>query len=454
METTRNLRLLATGILLAGTVSVLHAQGSGFVNDICVPDKMYMFADTINTFFVEPLVSRWRPYHDVVRFSGNASYVMRTGRMVSVSPEPGSSTFMAVDLVNTDEFSVLKSDTVQVIASEKRKGSKDISVQILGDSYVDGAFFRDALIDKRYVPGLRLIGLRKVRDTDNQFDEGRGGWTVRRYFMIPEEEDTPYYGYMQPDGKYRYWGSTAFWKNCHRVESGELKDFEWRYNCGRYDRCLHKFDAKTGYLRHPEKYDLMFDNRLDTYVAYDGHGWRKADVDETAWHFNYGRYLEMWNLEKPDIFVMLLGLNDYRDSLNADYGEWNRMVEEMKRSYCQSVPEGKFVILIPCSTCGSLDNERGDFTLRQNAAMWQLRKNIIDTFDRREDEGIYVVDMGITIDNENGYRRNREGLQTGNPHPYPNYPDMGLPLAAFIQYVREKSSDPISSEIKSEDSQK
>lgn len=112
----------------------------------------------------------------------------------------------------------------------------------------------------------------------------------------------------------------------------ELNDFEWRYNCGRYDRCLHKFDVKTGYLRHPEKYDLMF--------------------------------------------------------------------------------------------------------------------------DRRENEGIYVVDMGIAIDNENGYRRNREGLQTGNPHPYPNYPDMGLPLAAFIQYVREKSSDPISSEIKSEDSQK
>ena len=131
MEPTRNLRLLATGILLAGTVSVLHAQGSGFVNDICVPDKMYMFADTINTFFVEPLVSRWRPYHDVVRFSGNASYVMRTGRMVSVRPDPGSLPFMAVDLVNTDEFSVLKSDTVQVIASEKRKGSKDISAQIL-----------------------------------------------------------------------------------------------------------------------------------------------------------------------------------------------------------------------------------------------------------------------------------------------------------------------------------
>ena len=37
--------------------------------------------------------------------------------------------------------------------------------------------------------------------------------------------------------------------------------------------------------------------------------------------------------------------------------------------------------------------------------MWQLRKNIIDTFDGRESEGYYVVDIGITIDNEKGYNR-------------------------------------------------
>ena len=43
----------------------------------------------------------------------------------------------------------------------------------------------------------------------------------------------------------------------------------------------------------------------------------------------------------------------------------------------------------------------------------------------------------ITIDNEKGYNRNRDGIQTGNPHPYPNYPTMGIPLAAFIQYYRE-----------------
>ena len=29
-------------------------------------------------------------------------------------------------------------------------------------------------------------------------------------------------------------------------------------------------------------------------------------------------------------------------------------------------------------------------------------------------------------------------IQTGNPHPYPNYPSMGIPIAAFIQYYRGK----------------
>ena len=29
-------------------------------------------------------------------------------------------------------------------------------------------------------------------------------------------------------------------------------------------------------------------------------------------------------------------------------------------------------------------------------------------------------------------------VQTGNPHPYPNYPAMGLPFAAFIQYYRDR----------------
>ena len=83
-----------------------------------------------------------------------------------------------------------------------------------------------------------------------------------------------------------------------------------------------------------------------------------------------------------------------------------------------------------------MNNDSGAFTLQQNAAMWRLRKNIIDTFDNREDEGFYLVDVALAIDNEDGYRKDENGVQTGNPHPYLSYPAMGVPIAAFIQYHR------------------
>ena len=49
-----------------------------------------------------------------------------------------------------------------------------------------------------------------------QYDEGRGGWTVKKYFEIPKGEMTSYHGYMQPVGEYRYWGSCEFWKTVIR----------------------------------------------------------------------------------------------------------------------------------------------------------------------------------------------------------------------------------------------
>ncbi|MCR5382037.1 MAG: hypothetical protein K6G44_13720, partial [Lentisphaeria bacterium] len=160
-----------------------------------------------------------------------------------------------------------------------------------------------------------------------------------------------------------------------------------------------------------------------------------------------------WNIQKPDFLFVMLGLNDFRNNLEADFTEWRRRIGILKYSYLKANPDGKFVICIPCSTCGSLDNTAGDFTVRQNAAMWRFRKWLINTFDKQEKDGYYLLDVGLTIDNEHGYMlaknattvpfetyKGEEALriQTGNPHPYPNYPSMGIPIAAFIQYYRNQ----------------
>lgn len=134
-------------------------------------------------------------------------------------------------------------------------------------------------------------------------------------------------------------------------------------------------------------------------------------AEQLSWKFDYAKYLEMWKLKTPDYLFVLLGLNDYRDSLIADYSPWNERMEEMARQFHRVNPQGKFVILMPCSTCGSMNNWRGDFTIRQNACMWKLRQNMLKTFDGREKEQIYVVDIAACIDSENGYRKNSEGCK-------------------------------------------
>lgn len=135
-----------------------------------------------------------------------------------------------------------------------------------------------------------------------------------------------------------------------------------------------------------------------------------------------------------------------------DFTKWNDQIRELAASYFKAVPGGKFVLLISGSASGTLDNASGDFNTRDNAIMWELRRNIIENFDKKESENIYLVDTGISIDSEYGFNITTEAkytkpyseypgkesikVQTGNGHPYPNYPNMGVSLAAFIQKYR------------------
>ncbi len=56
-----------------------------FENDICLPSKLYFLTGVQNDIFIEPLIKRWRPYNDVVRFSGTAKFQRRLERVASVS---------------------------------------------------------------------------------------------------------------------------------------------------------------------------------------------------------------------------------------------------------------------------------------------------------------------------------------------------------------------------------
>ena len=408
------------------------------VNEICLPAYLYMLSDTRNDIFVEPFIKRWRPFDYTVSFVGNF-YSRRLERVVSVD-KPENDKKITAGLYELKNFNKIATASSRIRLGVKGTGSSGVVAQIVGDSYTQGAFYKDALLRKGYVPNLKLVGLRNVKVetgedklfTAGQHDEGRNGACMNWYFDVFTGNNR-YHGFMHPDGDYRYWGATEFWKLCFLVEKGERKDLE--ATNGKYGDCLSRFN-EDGYLKSPLKGDIQYDNAKGSFVMYDGNQWNNVRKDDFTWSFDYGKYLAMWDITPPKFFAEMLGLNDFRDNINADFSTFNDQLRIMKESYLKAVPSGRFIILIPCSTCGIMANKDGNFTIKQNFAMWRFRKNLIDNFDKKEAAGYYLCDIGITIDNEDGYYYDDEGMQTNQPHPYKNYPTMGIPLAAFIQYYR------------------
>jgi hypothetical protein len=435
-------------------IEYIPASVTPFINDIAIPAKLYMLSGTQNDMFIEPIMKRWKPFNDSVRFSGTAAFTRRLQRVASVSVPVDGATIIST-LINHDSFSTVKSKTSTIVLGTKSVGSTEIDVQIIGDSFTNGAFFKDALLDKGYCPNIKMIGLRKVASETNQHDEGRGGWTLANYMTVTTDVNNlnPFF---QPDSTFKYWGSTGFWINAWKVFRGTAGGgTEPTYSAGRYDDVLSLFDETTGFKLTPTTNDIVYDSTAATYKIWSGSAWVATTYATYAWSFNYTKYLAMWSLTTPTILAIMLGLNDFRDNTdpeNISFTAWNTNMNAVKAAYLAAVPTGRFVICIPSSSCGIMDNEGGYFTIRQNAAMWLLRKNIIDTYDAREAESIYLVDVGITIDNYAGMSFSSDTtqtkpysayagsdtikVQTGNPHPYPNYPTMGIPLAAFIQKYR------------------
>ena len=418
--------------------------------DIAVPSKMYLLNGVQNDFFTKSFLKRWYDFF-YVRFGGTVTYLRNFQSLASVVNVSNGQT-MKFDLIEKETFTTTKSVTSTIAAGDPALSNGAVNVSIIGDSLTnDGAFFKNALITNGYVPDINLIGMRKITN-ESQYDEGRGGWTLDMYLREGKDVTSGYSPFMHPNGK-RYWGSTQFWIDAWSVVDGtDGGGFEPRYSAGRYDDYVGIFNKTTGLKVTPNTGDVMYDTSNSTYIEWNGSSWVNNDGSSYTWNFNYTTYLSMWGITSPDYLCVMLGTNDFRDvNLGYDFSDWNTKMEGVISSYKSAVPTGKFAILIPPSVTGNLNTTSNDDTEKQHAVLWEARKNIIDTFDNRDNESIYVVDVGITVSAEYGFNEEDSSLNvpyTGysgtkkieitnnSPHPYSSYSIMGIPVAAFLQNKR------------------
>ena len=201
------------------------------VNEICLPSYLYMLSDTRNDIFVEPFIKRWYPFDYSVLFNGDF-YSRRLERVVSVD-KPENDKKIIANLYELKNFTRVATHSSRIRLGIKGTGNSEVVAQIIGDSYTQGAFYKDALLRKGYVPNLKLVGLRDVKVeteddpqyTTGQYDEGRNGACMSWYFEVFTGNNR-YHGFMHPDGDFRYWGSTEFWQLCFLVEKGERPNLE------------------------------------------------------------------------------------------------------------------------------------------------------------------------------------------------------------------------------------
>ena len=76
-----------------------------------------------------------------MRFSGDCVYSRKLNRVASVdTPVDGSN--MKIELVNSDEFEIIKEKAISICVGKKGIGTQEVTVQILGDSFVQRSFFQ------------------------------------------------------------------------------------------------------------------------------------------------------------------------------------------------------------------------------------------------------------------------------------------------------------------------
>ena len=381
--------------------------------------------------------------------SQSRDYVKAIGRVCTLNtPSSGSISFKIYD---AEKEGYIANATASILKGTASTGSNTVKLGIIGDSYTDGGCFTPTLLNSGYVPNLQMVGTRSVNNSNyiNQRLDGRAGWALHTFFNIQTGADmfNPFY---HPQGSHRYWGNTAFWKN---VCGGSPSGYGLRYT--HYSTLCNT----NGFPVSPVEGDVIYDSANSVFKEYQSGSWVQVATTVASaenyytWEFSYSKYLSMWSIDTADIFCVYLGVNDYwitNEPTDESLERWKGRINTIISSYHSVNSAGKFVLLCPNTVTNPNTNHYQPLDVHRR--MWKLRSFIIENFDNRESELIYVVDTAHLIDSENSYTLEDtipfDGYPNGygydnkiiwsndGQHPRVSYTTLGYSLAGFIQYMR------------------
>lgn len=325
------------------------------------------------------------------------------------------------------------SSNIKVVSMDNKN---KVNLLSIGDSMT-----RPNTYSKRVQEILTNVQTVGTRTYDNGVTngEGRGGWTINDYMTKFGTEfggDSPFLFPVGIEASH-YLGNVSFWKDvCYDNKKGyEFEGFQKIASGWTGDNCLYD---ENGYPINPSKNDVVVDpnkpegNRL---LQYNGKKWRVME-EQPQYEFNFSKYMEKNKIaytdQDPNVVTLLLGANDFQITSNiAEAPSFIRNVNTFIDSVKEYNSEIKLVVNLPIvGNTQEVWEEQGIKSTadqyRENMQM--LGQELIDQFDGRELEGIYVSATNAVV-----------GLENMQDWVHPNekgYEQMGDSLAAIVQAIR------------------
>ena len=162
-------------------------------------------------------------------------------------------------------------------------------------------------------------------------------------------------------------------------------------------------------------------------VLHEGHGgWTSKDFCETtsfndytnAFYnpetqtFDFTYYMKTNGFESVDDVFITLGINDMAKNIGIEntIGYYNKMINSI-RAYNPKIRIFIGLCILPYSGKYSTAHNYTQFSKSQRLA---LHERLIEEYDERENEGIYVVPFNLTIDTEHDFKFEEKPLSRRN----------------------------------------
>jgi lysophospholipase L1-like esterase len=392
-----------------------------------MPSTIWSADNEVETIYFKGLLRRYLPNEYFVTITNFTNYVLSAFKTITTDLTITTNLY-------DGEFLLKKKVNTNIVASDMALAVGSVIVNPIGDSITD--------INTQYkycadnCPSSTFVGTYENTTTLLKHD-GRSGWTLKQYFELIYSPST-YAGFspfLHPtDLTLNYLGCTKFWIEAYNAVIYS-RNMKWKGDE------LGGFNSTTGYRITPVLNDVMYVYANSRFEKWNGSAWVDAGLTSVNFVFNYAKYLSVWNITEPTFVTSMLGTNDYGGvshltataTTNVNFIAW---YDEMIASIHAVNSLINIAIVIPPFSSPK-SNTSGNFGAYKNASLFELRKMIIENYDNRSGENIYVVDCGTALDIDNDFTENVDGIVTDATHPNTTgFESMGKRLSAFIQAIR------------------